>query len=156
MYQVSWAINNGDNNIEDFFLFTDTYEEAQDHVARLMEHDGVHHWTVSMVLEGSDPQHAEVYPEDPDERVLWQQNAIRIAEEGKLDVEDRMVRAGQVMRAFAMLPPRLHDEELFATIMNMAHGYIKDEDTLREMFSACVRATSDVVDVHDRAKRVIN
>jgi hypothetical protein len=137
MYQVSWAVNHGDNNIEDFFLFMDTIQDAHEYVASLEGLDNLHHWTLSMVLEGSDPDHAEVYMEDPDERMEWRHNAIAIARQGTFDAEDNLVRGRQVMQAFALLPPRVRDEELFATVINLMSHYVEDPTKAARILSVC-------------------
>lgn len=137
MYQVSWAVNHGDNNIEDFFMLLDTYKEAQEHVAGLKNIENLHLWTVSMVLEGSDPDHVEVYLENPDERMEWRDNAIRIAEEGRFSAEDSLMRGHQVMQAFSLLPPRVRDEELYATVMNLVMHYVDNPSKATRILSVC-------------------
>ena len=137
MYQLSWAVNHGDNNTEDFFLFMDTIQDAHEYVASLEGLDNLQHWTLSMVLEGSDPDHAEVYMEDPDERMEWRHNAVAIAQQGIFDAEDSLVRGRQVMQAFALLPPRVRDEELFATVINLMSHYVEDPTEAARILSVC-------------------
>lgn len=156
MYQVSWAVNHGDNNIEDFFMFVDTYEEAEEHVESIEGLENLHHWTVSMVLDASDPDHWEVYSEDPDERMEWRHHAISIAERGKFDAEDPLERGRQVMQAFTLLPPRVSDKELFATVMNLVLHYVDNPVKATRILSDCSKAVHKVLDEDKKARLRFN
>lgn len=156
MYQVSWAVNHGESKIEDFFLFMDTYEEVERWMGNIQDEDNIHHWTVSMVLEGSEPQHVEVYPEDEAERSTWQHNAVAVALEGSYLSQDVMDRGTQVMRAFALLPQRMSDPEIFATLMNIVSMYCDTTDEQQTMLRTCLASVDTVEEAKSNARRMMN
>lgn len=156
MYQMSWAVNHGDNKIEDFFQFADTFEEVCEWVENIKEQEDVHHWVVSMVLGGSEPQHQEVYPEAEHEREMWQENAMLISQQGEYTASDSEGRATQVMRAFGMLPKSMNNAEVFATLMNFLNGYVSDDEEKRWMLKTCLASVDTMSDLAEKAKRMIN
>lgn len=156
MYQMSWAVNHGDNKIEDFFQFADTFEEVCEWVENIQEQEDVDHWVVSMVLGGSEPPHEEVYPEDEREREMWQENATLILQQGDYIASDSEGRARQALRAIGMLPRGMSDAELFATVMNFLNIYISDDEEKRCMLKTCLASVDTMSDLVENAKRMIN
>lgn len=161
MYQVSWSVeNHSEQTLEDFFVFMDTYDEVEQWMGDIQKQDHIHHWTVSMVLEGSDPQHEEVYPEDPVERGIWQHNAMMIAMEGEYHTRDPMERGAQVMRALSMLPKKMAPPEIFATVMNLLGAYFDNKDEQIALLQSCLGSMDAVHSAREKvkknAKRMLN
>lgn len=156
MYQMSWAVNHGDNKIEDFFQFADTFEEVCEWVETVKEQEGVHHWVVSMVLGGSEPQHQEVYPEDEREREMWQENAMIISQQAEYTASDSEGRGTQVIRALNMMPRSMDNAELFSTMMNLLNAYISDDEEKRWMLKTCLASIDSMSDLAEKVKRMIN
>lgn len=156
MYQMSWAVNHGDNKIEDFFQFADTFEEVCDWVENIKEQEDVHHWAVSMVLGSSEPQHEEVHPEDEREREMWQENAMFISQQGGYTASDSEGRGTQVIRALSIMPRTMNNAELFSTMMNLLNAYIADDDEKRWMLKTCLASVDTMSDLAEKAKRMIN
>lgn len=156
MYQMSYAIKLGEDSTEDFYLFADTFEEVCNWVENIQEQEDVHHWVVSMVLGGSEPQHQELCVEDEREREMWQENAMLISQQGEYTASDSEGRGLQVIRALNMMPRSMDNAELFSTMMNLLNAYISDDDEKRWMLKTCIASIDSMSDLAEKVKRMIN
>jgi|TARA_R110000824_G_scaffold53604_2_gene148294 hypothetical protein len=93
MYQVTWSKpqhmpSSGHN-------FVDTWAEVVDWITEMDEAEGVNYWTVSVVLNGSNSEHVEFYPESSEEKGLLVNNLAKVL-------------------------PNMSDGEVCASLMNFA------------------------------------
>lgn len=156
MYQMSYAVKIGDDRREDIFFFADTFEEVCKWIENIKDQEEIDHWTVSMVLGSSEPQHQEFYPEDEREREMWQENAMLISQQGEYTASDSEGRGTQVMRALGMLPKSMNNAEVFATLMNFLNRYVSDDDEKRWMLKTCLASIDGMREVTEKVKRMIN
>jgi hypothetical protein len=155
MYQAVWT--RVEDGVErDGYMFSNDWEEIEAWTATAEEDEAVKHWTVSMVLHSSAPLESDLLEEpDEPERVMWRGNAVDIALMHSVDSEDTEVRGMQVMNVVSLLPPRLKDEEVFATLMHIASNYVQDPRKLTLMLRACAESANDYVEHSHEAKKAI-
>jgi|TARA_R110000851_G_scaffold18789_2_gene58621 hypothetical protein len=104
MYQVTWR---KDKSLpESGHNFVDTWPEVIDWIAEIDEAEGVRYWTVSVVCDGSNPEHVEFYPEGTLEKA-------------------------RLMDNLAKMMPAMDHGEVSASLMNFAAKYWDPEDMVR-------------------------
>ncbi len=99
MYQVTWSKPQSMPAIGHNFV--DTWAEVIDWIAEGTE--GLDYWTVSVVCDGSNPEHVEFYPTDTLEKGNLMDNLVK------------------------MLPDMAHGE-VSASLMNFASAYWEPEE----------------------------
>ena len=55
MFQLSWSINHGNNNIEDFFTIHDDLPSAKKDCEKLNSETVLHCWSISKIIAASEP-----------------------------------------------------------------------------------------------------
>ena len=55
MFQLSWSINHGNNNIEDFFTIHDDLLAAKKDCENINSEANLHCWSISKIIDGSEP-----------------------------------------------------------------------------------------------------
>ena len=101
MYQVTWR---KDKSLpESGHNFVDTWPEVIDWIAEMDEAEGVRYWTVSVVCDGSNPEHVEFYPEGTLEKA-------------------------RLMDNLAKMMPDMDHGEVSASLMNFASKFWGPED----------------------------
>jgi hypothetical protein len=101
MYQVTWR---KDKSLpESGHNFVDTWPEVIDWIAEIDEAEGVRYWTVSVVCDGSNPEHVEFYPEGTLEKA-------------------------RLMDNLAKMMPDMDHGEVSASLMNFASKFWDPED----------------------------
>ena len=104
MYQVTWR---KDNSLPDSgHNFVDTWPEVVDWIVEIDGAEGVRYWTVSVVCEGSNPEHVEFYPGGTLEKA-------------------------RLMDNLAKMMPDMDHGEVSASLMNFAAKYWDPEDMVR-------------------------
>ena len=101
MYQVTWTKDS--TPLESGHNFMDTWPEVIDWMAEIDEAEGVRYWTVSLVFEGSNPEHIEFYPEGT-------------------------VEKARLMDNLAKMMPAMDHGEVSASLMNFAAKHWNPED----------------------------
>jgi len=101
MYQVTWTKDS--TPLESGHNFMDTWPEVIDWIAETDGAEGVRYWTVSLVFEGSNPEHIEFYPEGT-------------------------VEKARLMDNLAKMMPAMDHGEVSASLMNFAAKYWNPED----------------------------
>ena len=101
MYQVTWTKDS--TPLESGHNFMDTWPEVIDWIAEIDEAEGVRYWTVSLVFEGSNPEHIEFYPEGT-------------------------VEKASLMDNLAKMMPAMDHGEVSASLMNFAAKHWNPED----------------------------
>lgn len=158
MYQISWTVEHGpdDNDIASFYMLVETGAEVIERMDELTDDEDVVHWTVSMVVQSGDDED-EKGPEDHEEMMVWQDNAVTLATKVMFESKDTMDTAHQVQRAFQLLPRSMEQAEIFATVMNMVSGYMgRDTEAMQNFFEVCAASVDDMHRAADQLSRRIN
>jgi len=101
MYQVTWTKDS--TPLESGHNFMDTWDEVIDWIAETDGAEGVRYWTVSLVFEGSNPEHIEFYSEGT-------------------------VEKARLMDNLAKMMPAMDHGEVSASLMNFAAKHWNPED----------------------------
>ena len=101
MYQVTWTKDS--TPLESGHNFVDTWDEVIDWIAETDGAEGVRYWTVSLVFEGSNPEHIEFYSEGT-------------------------VEKARLMDNLAKMMPAMDHGEVSASLMNFAAKHWNPED----------------------------
>ena len=156
MYQISWTVEYEQDDISSFYVLAQTGAEVIEWMDNLNEDDDVVHWTVSMVVQSGDDED-EKGPEDHEEMMVWQDNAVTLATKVMFESKNTMDTAHQVQRAFQLLPRTMEQAEIFATVMNMVSGYMgRDTEAMQNFFEVCAASVDDMHRAADQLSRRIN
>jgi hypothetical protein len=137
-------------------MLVKTGAEVIQEMEDLSEDEDVVHWTVSMVVESSHEDDEDA-PDDHEEMMVWQDNAVRIATKAMFESKDTMDTAHQVQRSFLLLPRTMEQAEIFATVMNMVSGYMgRDTEAMQNFFEVCASSVDDMHRAADQLSRRIN
>ena len=58
--------------------FMDTWQEVIEWIAELDDTEGLIYWTAAVVCDGSNDDHVEFYPENPQEKALLMDNLVKM------------------------------------------------------------------------------
>ena len=120
MYQVSWAeIDDEDLDPFENFDFLETWSEVRDWIVWAKDNDLVPYWSVSLVTDGSD-EHMR-----------------------SINFGDNQEKGAYMFNINMLLPSMMNDQEVFATLINVASRYWSQEEMVRG-FMACASASKDM------------
>ena len=120
MYQVSWAVVDGEGGDPfENFDFLETWSEVRDWIVWVKADELVPYWSVSLVTDGSDDHMRSI------------------------DFGDNQEKGAYMFNINMLLPSMMNDQEVFATLMNVASRYWSQEDMVRG-FMTCASASKDL------------
>lgn len=119
MYQVSWAVVTDEGESFENFDFLETWSEVRDWIVWVKADDLVPYWSVSLVTDGSD-EHMR-----------------------SINFGDNQEKGAYMFNINMLLPSMMNDQEVFATLMNVASRYWSQEEMVRG-FMTCASASKDL------------